>query len=210
MKLAHLSTAGISGVIALCIVSGCSTNMGNKAAGGAAAGAASASFVGAVTDLILHGKVNTDRLVHNAVSGAVGGATAGAIVGHKQDQQAAQQQQQQVARNQPDAGVAELTAKIGRDNYAALEALVNYEHADAYKRSLKAVRSGNKSYKEAGLVIQALIDKDRGNDKGVESAIEALLEINESVTDEEAALKGLDELQRKLKDERRAQGISKP
>jgi hypothetical protein len=195
---------GRTSVTALCLVAaiitlGCSTNMRKKAAGGAAVGSLSASFVGAATDLILHGKVNTDHLAHNMVSGAVGGATAGAVVAHKEDKQ--------TEKNATAHAAKELEAKIGSENYSALNDLLNYQYADAYAKTLNTVKSRKKSEKEAALIIQALVDKDRGNKDGMQ---ESLAEFVKLRGDEAKASKGLDDLHGELKDMRKIQGIRKP
>ena len=189
-------------LIALATTS-CSTNMFNNAAGGAATGAVSASFVGGVTDLILYGKVNTDRLARNMVGGAVGGATAGAIVGAKQDQATPQApaEQQEADTN--------WSKEMGKENYAALNDLLNYNYKDAYRKTLKTTKSTNEEQKEAGYAIQALIDKDRGNTEGMNAAIDTFLELNsdfDRVQTEEA----LTQLTSDLNDERSVQGIRKP
>ncbi len=59
-----VSIVALTGIIM--INSGCLTEM----LGGAAGGALSASFVGATTDLILHGEINSDTLARNATSGS--------------------------------------------------------------------------------------------------------------------------------------------
>ena len=197
----------ISCLLIVSALTGCSTNMFSKAAGGAAAGAVSASFVGGVTDLILDGEINTDRLARNMVGGAVGGATAGAVVGHRQDQQEAQRAAQEADKKKE--ADKELIKKIGKENYAALNDLLNYKHEEAFRRTLKSTKSRNEEQKKAGYAIQALIDKDRGNKEGMNEAIDALLEINSDITRKEAE-KGLKQLSSALNDERRAQGIRKP
>jgi hypothetical protein len=189
------------------LTSGCSSNMFNKGVGGAAAGAASASLVGALTDLIVDGRVNTYRLQRNVVGGAIAGGAAGAAVGHRQDAAKAQAQQRQAPPDPPDKA---LIKEIGKDNYKALTDLVYYRHEDAYARTLKSVRSRNEDHQAAGYAIQALIDEDRNNPEGVMDAIEEFLKVSTEVQDMKEARKGLEDLTRELADERRVKGIRKP
>ena len=187
----------------LLTITGCTSNMLGKGAGGAAAGAFSASFIGAATDLIIDGRVNPDRLARNAVGGAIGGGMAGAAVGHQQDVQAAQKAAQASAQ----AGDAELQKKIGKMNYRALVALVNKQHAEAYRDTIDATRSKERDVKAAAYGIQALIDLDRGNAEGVSEALASFIAIDDEVDDIKAARAGLDQLHKELQQERRIQGI---
>ena len=181
----------------LCV--GCSTNMFKTGVGGAASGALGASFVGAMTDLILDGKVNTDRLARNATSGAIAGGMAGAAVGHNQDvkETAAAKKKAQ----------ADFKAKIGNDNYSALSDLLNCRHATAYRKATKATGSRKQDVKEAAFVIQALVDTDRGDSKQAEEALKQFMALNDDTTKRDAKA-GLKELHRAIQDERKAQGIS--
>ena len=81
MKYLMVMTA----VLLTILFSACGPKSAEYGVKGAAGGAVSASFVGAVTDLIVDGEVNSYRLTRNMVGGAVAGGTAGAIVGHQQD-----------------------------------------------------------------------------------------------------------------------------
>ncbi len=180
---------------------------------GAAGGAVSASFVGAVTDLIVDGEVNTYRLTRNAVGGAVAGGTAGAIVGHQQDkadtaQDKAAEQAVTSGATATDAEVEALRKKIGPDNVNGLKQLVKCKHEDAYRIGLGTARSDNMNYKEAGLVLQALVDKDRGNMDGANRVLPELVEMSAKLADLSAAQKGLEDLHQILIDERRVQGMN--
>ena len=195
--------------IGLALTAGCSSNMVSKGVGGAAAGAVSGSMLGAVTDLIVDGEVNTYRLKRNMVSGAIAGGTAGAAVGHKQDKA------EEAAKAPPKAPAGsasdkELIEKIGEDNYRALEHLVHYQYEEAYRSALKASESKNSVHRDTGLAMQALIDLDRGNRDGMNDSIDAFLEVSDTVADRDAAEKGLNELQKELKQERKIQGIRPP
>jgi hypothetical protein len=166
--------------------------------------------LGAVTDLIVDGRVNTYRLERNLVGGAVAGGVAGAAAGHQQDVRAEQQRRAQAAAAADREPDRELVAKIGKDNYAALGALLNYRHEEAYRRALKATRSKNRAYQESGYVIQALVDKDRGHADGVQEAVTQFLDLNDTVKGEQEARKGLDDLYQLLEDERKVKGIRNP
>lgn len=205
MSYKMLGRVIFTGVMVLAI-SGCSTAVRQKAAKGAVAGGAGAAFVGGVTDLILHGEVGMDDLVENAVAGAVGGATAGAVAGHREDKQKAATAKQSAA---PEAS-SDLIKKIGDDNYKALNDLIYYKYEDAYKRTLKAARSKDVEIQEAAYLIQALIDKDRGNDAGMKSSLDEFVKINSKVSSQKAALKELNKLSRKLEDQRKIKGVQKP
>jgi hypothetical protein len=181
---------------------GCTTNMKQKAAGGAATGAVSAAFVGGVTDLILHGEISGDTLTRNLVGGAVGGATAGAAIAHKEDKTAAQN----AAKKDAD----KLVDKIGEKNYDALNDLLNYRHAESYAKTLQTVKSGSKNEKETAYVIQALIDKDRGNAEGMQEAVSEFIKLRGSSQNKADAEKALRKLHNNLKEQRRIQGIRKP
>jgi len=184
---------------ALMLSMGCSSNMFKTGVGGAASGAMGASFVGAMTDLILDGKVNTDRLARNATSGAIAGGMAGAAVGHNQDVK-----EEAAARKKAQA---DFKAKIGSDNYSALDNLINCRHATAYRKATEASKSRNKEVQEAAYVIQALVDTDRGNKEQADAALKQFISVNDK-TSKSDAKKGLKELMKVLKEERKSQGIS--
>jgi len=194
----------LSIAIAVMVVSGsgCTTNMKQKAAGGAATGAISAAFVGGVTDLILHGEISGDTLTRNLVGGAVGGATAGAAIAHKEDKTAAQ--------NAAKKDSEKLADKIGVKNYDALNDLLNYKHAESYAKTLKVVKSGSKDEKEIAYVIQALIDKDRGNEEGMQEAVAEFIKLRGDTQNKADAEKALKQLHANLKEQRKIQGIRKP
>ena len=194
-------------LLAVSLAAGCSSNMFAKGAGGAMAGAASGAFLGAVTDLIVDGQVNTDRLERNLVSGALAGGAAGAAVGHQQDQRAAQAQAAAQASKPADAG-QDMIKKIGRSNYDALVALINYQHEDAYRLAVKGGKSKDQEQQEASFVVRALVDKDRGNADGMEDAIGGFLASDQGVSEAEAR-KGLNDLYQRLEDERKARGVWK-
>ena len=106
----------------LCLA-GCAQTTVEHAAGGATVGAVSASFVGAVTDLIVDGKVNSYRLSRNMVGGAVAGGVAGGVAGHKKakaEEAARAKQEQQVP-----SGLAELEQTVGSDNMRSLQNLLH-------------------------------------------------------------------------------------
>lgn len=192
---------GIAVAVMIVTGFGCTTNMKQKAAGGAAAGAVSAAFVGGVTDLLLHGEISVDSLAENMVSGAVGGAAAGAAVAHKQDKKAAQDSAKKDAEK--------LADKIGETNYDAFNDLLNYKYAESYEKTLKVVKSGSKEEQEVAYVIQALIDKDRGNDEGSKESLDEFVKLrgkSQNKADAESALKKLHD---NLKEQRKIQGIRK-
>ena len=191
------------------LASGCTTNMAGGAADGAMKGAVSASFLGAVTDLIVDGRVDTYRLQRNLVGGAVAGGAAGAAMGHQKDLAETQQKQAQAARAER-GEQADLAREIGHRNVDALIDLLNYRHEKAFSKALKTSKSGSLKQREAGLVIQALVDADRGNEAGAREAVEAFVELNEDTDDVTEAMAGLKELQAGLQDERKIKGIRNP
>lgn len=178
---------------------GCSTNMFKGGVGGAATGALGTSFVGAMTDLILDGKVNADRLARNATSGAIAGGMAGAAVGHSRDVK-----EEAAAKKKAEA---EFKARVGRENYSALTDLVNCRHATAYRKATEAAKSRKQSVKEAAYVIQALVDTDLGDMAQAQAALNQFIDIQRETSKAEAK-KGLKELMKVLQDERKQQGIS--
>jgi hypothetical protein len=190
--------------VAVIVVSGfgCTTNMKQKAAGGAAAGAVSAAFVGGVTDLILHGEISGDTLTRNLVGGAVGGATAGAAIAHKQDKKAAQDTAKKDAEK--------LADKIGRSNYDAFNDLLNYKYTESYAKTIKTAKSGSKNEKEVAYVIQALIDQDRGNIKGSQESLAEFVKLRGGSQSKAGAEKALNKLHDNLNEQRKIQGIRKP
>jgi len=205
MKMTMKRIVSIS-ILFLFLCVGCSTHMFKTGVGGAASGAVGASFVGAMTDLILDGKVNTDRLARNATSGAIAGSMAGAAVGHNQDikeEQAARKVEAEARRK----AQADFKAKIGSDNYSALTDLLNCRHSTAYRKAAKAADSRNKDVQEAAYVIQALVDTERGNREQAQEALKQFVAINDN-TSKSDAQKGLKALLKALGDERKAQGIS--
>lgn len=192
-------TVGLA--MTMLVATGCSSvKMG---AGGAAAGAASAGFLGAVTDLIVDGSVNTDRLERNLVSGALAGGTAGAVAGARKDQQ-----QAAAKPPKPTEPDQEMIKKIGNKNHDALVSLINYRHEDAYRMAVKGGDTKNQEHQEASYAIRALIDKDRGNADGMADALNSFVELDGDVGQADAQ-KGLNDLHQGLEDERKAQGVWK-
>jgi len=192
---------GIAVAVMIVTSFGCTTNMKQKAAGGAAAGAVSAAFVGGVTDLILHGEISGDTLSRNLVGGAVGGATAGAAIAHKQDKKAAQD----AAKKDAD----KLADKIGEKNYDAFNDLLNYKYAESYAKTLKVIKTGSKDEKEVAYVIQALVDKDRGNAEGSQESLAEFIKLRGKSQSKADAEKALNQLHENLKEQRKIQGIRK-
>ncbi len=195
-------------IFLLAVLAGCSANMTEKGVEGAATGAVSAALTGAISDLIWDGEIDTDRLARRAASGAVAGATAGAAAGHRQDQVEAQKEA--ASASAEDASDEELIERIGRKNYSALEDLLYFRYEDAYRTTLKTVKSKDEDHRDAGYVVQALIDRDRGNRRGAEEAIAALIDANQHLADADSVNRGLDELLAEFEDERRVRGISRP
>ena len=186
------------------INSGCITEM----LGGAAGGALSASFVGATTDLLLHGEVNTDTLARNATSGAIAGGMAGGAYGHQKNKAEQKQNKPTPTISKADEEATKLLAeKIGKDNVKALESLLYSNYEDAYKKTLKSIKSKNQDYQEAGYVVQALIDTDRKNEKGVDAALTEFVALNDKADSLKDAQKGLKDLYKQLLNMRKVKGI---
>lgn len=197
-----VSSVMLAGLIL--INAGCLTEM----LGGAAGGALSASFVGATTDLILHGKVNTDTLARNATSGAIAGGMAGGTYGHQKNKaEKAKNKLAQAPSKADEEATKLLTNKIGKDNVKALEDLMYSNYEDAYKKTLKSVNSKNQDYQETGYIVQALIDTDRKNPKGVDAALTEFVAINDKVDNLKDAKKALNDLYKQLLNMRKIKGI---
>lgn len=193
----------IAGLLAL-IMLGCSSNQASGAAGGAAIGAAGSAVVGVLVDLIVDGKVDAHRLARNATGGAIVGAAAGTAAGYEQDQrEAAAAKQAAVA-----AEMQKYQEKIGQSNVYALTELIQCRHDAAYKYASQSAQFGNKDEKLAGFAIEALVDKDRGNQTGVSNAVNAYIKLDDHIKTKEKAYEELDKLYIKVLDERRAQGLS--
>ena len=200
-------------VLSLYAMTACGPKSAEYGTKGAAGGAVAGSFVGAMTDLIVDGRVDTYRLKRNAVGGAVAGGTAGAIAGHQQDK--ADVQKAEAAEQAVTSGAAAtdserqaLQQKIGKENTQALQALVQCRHEEAYRIGLGTARSDNTDHKEAGLIIQALVDRDRGNMDGANRVLPEIVEMNKKLADLTDAQKGLENLHQILVDERKVQGIN--
>ena len=203
----------ITAILMVLTMTACGPKSAEYGVKGAAGGAVSASFVGAMTDLIVDGEVITYRLARNAVGGAVAGGTAGAVVGHQQDKADAEQEkaaEQAVASGSAatDAELAALKKKIGPDNVKGLQQLMLCQHEEAYRTGLGTARSDNPDYKETGLVLQAMVDRDRGNMDGVNQILPEIVKMNDKLADLAAAQKGLEDLHQMLVDERKIQGKS--
>ncbi len=208
MNRRDIFTVAIVLTTAAILTSGCTSNMAGKTAGGAFGGALSASFVGAMTDLIIDGKVNTDRLARNATSGALAGGMAGAAYGHQQDMRAERERQmRQAPPPKADADDKALMKQIGPDNFDALVSLLYGQHEAAFKSTLKGAESKHTEYVEAAYIIQALIDLERKNENGVTEALKAFIEANAEASDLKETRQGLDELHRELVVARRVKGI---
>lgn len=197
------------------IIAGCSATTTEYAAKGAATGAISASFVGAMTDLIVDGRVNTYRLSRNLVGGAIAGGVAGGMAGAQKEEatekKAAAQQASYAAAPDKDVTDAEIEAlikEIGPDNVDALKALVLCRHEEAFHIALKTSRSEDPDYREAGLIIQALTDRDRDNTAGIERVLPEVVALNGNIEDVEAAKQGLEDIYNVLIDERKIQGLN--
>lgn len=210
MKFRALNALGY--LFLLVILGGCSATSAEYGAKGAAAGAVSASFVGAVTDLIIDGKVDSSRLERNLVGGAVAGGTAGAVAGYKKDKAAEQKNKtttaQPVKVADSNAENEALEQKIGQQNVAGLNALVACQHEAAYRIAIQTAGSENADHSLAGLILQAMVDNDRRNTEGVARLLPKIVETSDKVNDLSAAQNGLEKLQQKLTDERQIQGLS--
>lgn len=196
MKLkSFLATA-----IATSLLVGCGANTTQGAAEGAAVGAVSAGMLGALTDLIVDGEVDTYRLSRNVTAGALAGGTAGAIDGYSKDQKE-EAQSAQPAPSKP-------ALEFGPDVETSIGALVACQHDDAYRAALKAEQASQQSYKEAGVAMQALIDYDRGNEQGVDRAVDEYVKLSSTMNDANQAKTQLEALHKELQQEREIAGSS--
>ncbi|MEA1916692.1 MAG: hypothetical protein U9N42_04075 [Campylobacterota bacterium] len=199
IKIKHL----LSAISATIILTGCSAHSAKTGASGAAMGAAGASVVGALTDLILTGSVNPSTLARNAVSGGIAGGAAGTYYGYSQEKDAKK------AKNSKEALSNEkLKKEIGSNNMQALQKLFECKHKEAYSITLNSTSSSNMDYKLSGVAIQALIDKDRGNGSGVERSIEKYMSLDNKIKTKEQANQELDALYKKVIQEREVEGLA--
>jgi hypothetical protein len=202
-----LKKVSITAIMAIVLFSGCSTKSAEYGAKGAATGALGSSLVGALTDLIVDGKVDTYRLSRNMVGGAIAGGATGAIVGSRVEND--KNKDIKIEKNNtPNTQDEKLKSEIGAKNYQALELLVTCKHSDAYTLAIKEENSSNKEHKLAAIALEALIDKDRGNSDGVKSATKRYISLDDKIKNEKDANTELDKLYEKLKEQRRIQGIS--
>lgn len=206
-KILYVMMAGLFSVSNLI---GCSSTAVEHAAGGAAAGAVSASFVGAMTDLVVDGRVNTYRFARNATAGAIAGGVAGGISGQaKHEAQEKQKQAQQAATAPPaPAADADLAKKIGSENVQGLSNLIQCRHEEAFRIGMRTAQSDKREVMEAGIALQALVDKDRGIMDGADRAVQAFVDRSSELNDVATAKSELNKLHDMLKDERRVQGLS--
>lgn len=198
----------ISGLtLTLLSFSACSQKSAEYGATGAVTGAVGAGLIGALTDLVIDGQVNPQRLQRNLVSGAIAGGATGAIIGENENQKMKQQQQNQEAAPVV-TGDDKLKKKIGGDNYAGLEYLISCKHTEAYRMTLKSAKSSKPNYELSAYVIQALIDRDRNNTSGETRALESFITKDEKINSVDVARGELDKLYEQLQDERRIRGES--
>lgn len=183
----------------LVIFVGCSQKSVEHGASGAVAGAIGAGLVGALTDLIVDGRVDPYRLKRNIVAGALVGGTAGVIVGdneHKKNK-----------KQTPDIDKHEiLKNKIGANNYTGLKYLILCKHNEAYRITLEHSKSSKLDYKLYAYVLQALIDKDRNNIAGMTNSLKNFIAVDKEISSMDIAKTELDKLYLKLQDERRILG----
>ncbi len=201
-------------LVSFLLLAGCTATTAEYAAKGAAAGAVSASFIGAMTDLIVDGRVNTYRLSRNMVGGAIAGGIAGGVAGSQAEKTAVEKANARemektliLETEESDDEAESLEKSIGPDNVNALKSLVQCRHEDAFRKALQTARSENPEYREAGLIVQALVDRDRGNTAGVDRVLPEVISMNDELEDMTSARQGLDSIYIILQDERRIQGL---
>lgn len=194
----------LAGAIAANLLVGCGANTTQGAAEGAAVGAVSAGMLGALTDLIVDGEVNTYRLSRNVTAGALAGGAAGAVDGYAKDQQA---EPTQAKQNTPPAP-AKPALEFGPDVEGSVTALIACQHDDAYRSALRAEQASQQSYQEAGVAMQALIDYDRDNTEGVDRAVSKYVKLSSSMSDVDQAKTQLEALHKELQQERQIAGTA--
>jgi len=180
--------------------SACSKKSVEYGTKGALAGGVGSAFVGALTDIVLDGKINSSTLTRNLVSGSIAGATTGAIVGSKSKKETKK------VESKPKEELM-YKEKIGSENYTALKYLVECKYNESYRTTIKTENSSNKDYKLAAYAIQALNDKDRKNDIGVSQAISKFISLSDKIKTTDTAKIELDKLYSRLLNERRVRGI---
>ncbi|MFA0441382.1 hypothetical protein BCU70_10235 [Vibrio sp. 10N.286.49.C2] len=182
---------------------GCGANTTQGAAEGAAVGAVSAGMLGALTDLIVDGEVDTYRLSRNVTAGALAGGTAGAVDGYSKDQQ---EEAKQAAQTVKPTKPTKPTLDFGPDVDASVNALVSCQYDAAFRSAIAAEKASQQSYQEAGIAMQALIDYDRNNASGVDVAVNKFVKISSSVDNADDAKTQLASLHQELLQERQIAG----
>ncbi|NOR57494.1 MAG: hypothetical protein GQ474_03115 [Sulfurimonas sp.] len=196
----------ISGLtISILTFSACSQKSAEYGTAGAVTGAVGAGMVGALTDLIIDGKVNPQRLQRNLVSGAIAGGATGAIIGQNEENKSKKKEIASEPVTDHD-DEEKLKKKIGDDNYVGLEYLISCKHSDSYRMALKASKSSNITYELTAYALQALVDRDRNNASGETHALESFIAKDEKITSIDVARGELDKLYEQLQDERRIRG----
>ncbi|WP_455755999.1 hypothetical protein [Sulfurimonas sp.] len=180
--------------------SACSQKSVEYGTKGALAGGVGSAFVGALTDIVLDGKINSSTLTRNLVSGAIAGATTGAIVGSNSKKETKK------VESKPTEELM-YKEKIGSENYTALNHLVECRNNVSYRITIKTESSQNKDYKLAAYAIQALNDKDRKNEIGITQSINKFIALSDKIRTKDTAKIELDKLYSKLLNERRVRGI---
>jgi hypothetical protein len=160
-------------------------------------------MLGALTDLIVDGEVNTYRLSRNVTAGALAGGAAGAVDGYAKDQQA---EATQAKQNTTPPAPAKPALEFGPDVEGSVTALIACQHDDAYRSALRAEQASQQSYKEAGVAMQALIDYDRSNTEGVDRAVSKYVKLSSSMSDVDQAKTQLEALHKELQQERQIAG----
>lgn len=178
----------------------CSQNTTQGTFKGAAAGSAGAGMLGALTDLIVDGKVNSYNLQRNMTAGAIAGGVGGGISAHKKEQAQAAEKTV-IEPNKPQYNFSPFVNE-------SITELVQCRHTEAFRLALNSAQDNSANEQEVSIALQALIDNDRNNSQGVELAVARYVEISDNITTLDAAMAELQILQQKLYNERRAQGLA--
>lgn len=141
-------------IVALAILPGCSQKSTERGAQGAAIGGVAGAVGGIVTSLVFGGNVG-EAAARSVVFAASAGAVAGSIQGAQENTAMVEAEKQK--------RIAALQKQLGDDAFNGLVALAECKHEIALGYARTATKSDNDDFALAGLWLEILAEKDRGN-----------------------------------------------
>lgn len=141
-------------VVTLAILTGCSQKSTERGAQGAAIGGVAGAVGGIVTSLVFGGNVG-EAAARSVVFAASAGAVAGSIQGAQENAAMVEAEKQK--------RIAALQKQLGDDAFNGLVALAECKHEIALGYARTAAKSDNDDFALAGLWLEILTEKDRGN-----------------------------------------------